>query len=165
MDSQIKEKIKEVISELLGRMDFSSRVEIDDSQPEFLTVRIESEEAGLLIGQGGENLSALQHLARAVVNKKMVGEHINFIIDVNNYRANRLGLLKELALNLAKEAQRDRLVKALEPMSSYERRIIHLAIKDLPGVETESQGEGDQRHIVIKPTEKSEATAADNPSF
>jgi spoIIIJ-associated protein len=101
------------------------------------------------------NLAALQHLVRAVANKKLGQNFVNFIVDVNNYRANRLNLLKEMALSFAKEVAENHQTETLEPMSAYERRIIHVTLSDYPGVKTESQGEGEERRIVIKPANDS----------
>jgi len=151
MDSNPEEKLKELTKELLSKMDFEAGVEIDASQGEFLTINILSEEAGLLIGQGGENLSALQHVARIIAGKKLGEQPINFIVDINNYRRNRVSLLKEMALSLARQVSGDGQEKTLEPMPSYERRIVHLALKDFSGVKTESQGEGQLRRVIIRP--------------
>ena len=100
MDNNHKENLKKLAEELLLEMDFEAKIEIDASQSEFLVVNIQSEEAGLLIGQGGENLSALQHILRIIVSKRLGQEPINFIVDVNNYKGHRLALLKEMALSL-----------------------------------------------------------------
>lgn len=153
MDNQIKENLQQLIKDLLLKMDFEGVVEVDDSQPDLLAAKIQSEEAGLLIGQGGENLAALQHLSRLIFNRKVKDEPagVNFIIDINNYRSNRLELLKEMCLPLARQVIEEKRPKILEPMSAYERRVIHLALKDFKGVKTESQGEGAERRIVIKP--------------
>src|SRR4030042_1875162 len=151
MDNNLKEKLKELTEETLLKMDFGAAVEIDASQQECLMVSLQSEEAGLLIGQGGENLLALQHILRVVANKKLGIGPINFIVDVNNYKGNRISLLKEMALSLARQVTSEGHVKVLEPMSSYERRIIHLALKDIEGGRTESEGGGQSRRGVIRP--------------
>lgn len=144
--------LEQTIKEVLEKMDFSGEVMVQDSNGG-LVAKIESDEAGFLIGQGGENLAALQHLLRAIVNHKILGEMVNFSIDVNNYRANRLELLREMASELASQVQREQRTKILAPMPPYERRFVHLVLKDFPGVKTESQGEGEERRIIIKPAE------------
>lgn len=132
-------------------MGFNARVEAEQIQPEFLTIKIESDEAGLLIGQKGGSLDALQHVIRIIASKKLGQELPNFTIDINNYRTNRDELLKRTALTMAKEAIDFKTTRAFEPMSSYERRIIHLALVDFPGIKTESEGEGRERKVVIRP--------------
>jgi spoIIIJ-associated protein len=151
MDNNLKENLKNLIEEIFSKMDFEAKIDVDDSQSGFVMVNIQSDEAGLLIGQGGENLLALQHICRLIANKKLGSEPLNFIVDVNNYKENRLALLKEMALTLARQVTSEGRPKILEPMPSYERRIIHLALKEFGGVKTESQGEGLLRRVVIKP--------------
>lgn len=155
MDSQIKENLTLLIGELLAKMDLAGQILIDDSQPEFLLVKIDSDEAGLLIGQGGENLLALQHLARCLFNKKNTTLPVSFILDVNDYRAHRLELIRSMALSFARQVVEDQRPRTLEPMSSYERRLVHLTLSKQSGIKTESQGEGEERRIVIKPADSS----------
>jgi spoIIIJ-associated protein len=151
MDRQVKENLIQLTEDLLLKMGFEGKVEIDDSQPDLLAVKIQSEEAGFLIGQGGENLFALQHLARAISHKRSKDQPVNFFIDINNYRTHRIEALKEAALVLAGQVAQERQPKIMEPMSAYERRIIHVALKDFKGVKTESRGEGPERRVVINP--------------
>ncbi len=146
-----KEILIQTIKEMLAVMDFNGDAAVEGGNDDLLVAKIKSDEAGFLIGQGGENLSALQQLLRAIVNRKVAPNLINFIVDVNDYRSNRLNLLKEMAMDLASQVERGRYLKILEPMPAYERRFIHMALKDFKGIKTESQGEGEDRRIVIKP--------------
>lgn len=148
-----KEILEQAIKELLEKMDFRGDVAVVDGEENLMFANIQSDEAGFLIGQGGENLSAMQHLARAIVNRRTAPDLVSFVVDVNNYRTNRLELLKEMALELASQAEREQQSKILEPMPPYERRFIHLVLKDFKGIKTESQGEGIDRRIVIKPAD------------
>jgi len=92
----------------------------------------------------------LQYLARILVNKKNKGP-IPFLLDVNNYRKNRINLLKEMAGNIAKRALSERVAVTLRPMPAYERRIVHLTLLEHPQVRTESTGFGLERRIVVRP--------------
>jgi len=152
MDNQVKEILKQGVEELLGKIDLSGAVSVETGDDQMVVVKIESSEAGLLIGQGGENLAALQHLARIIIGKKLAGQLVNFIVDVNDYRVSRAELVREMALSLARQVMEEKMAKVLEPMSAYERRLVHLALKDFSGVKTESQGEGEFRKVVIKPS-------------
>jgi len=146
-DSQ---KIKETIEKLLTSMDFSGTVEVDEQSGDFLKANIQSAEAAYLIGRSGENLLAFQHLSRAIVANKAEAP-VRFIVDVNDYQKNRLELVKETAISAATDVARTRQPRWLEPMNAYERRIIHMALAEVSGVKTESQGEGEERRIVINP--------------
>ena len=142
--------IKKTIEELLNIMHFKGDVAIDDLQLHDVLVNIQTEHAGFLIGQAGANLDALQHIARILVNKKNK-EPIQFILDVNNYRRQRIELLRDLAENMANQALSEKVALTLQPMSAYERRIIHLALVNKPEISTESIGQDLERRIIIKP--------------
>ena len=144
--------IKQTIEELFQAMKLEARVEVEQNQPDNLLINIQTEEAGFLIGQEGGNLDALQHLARVLAGKKY-GQSIPFIIDINNYRKHRIELLKELAKNMAEQALMERVTLTLQPMSAYERRIIHLALASESRISTESIGQDLERRVVIKPIE------------
>ncbi len=147
----MKEQIKQIIEELLKVMDFEGEVELDNRESDFVRLNIVSPEAGFLIGRSGENLRALQQVVRALANKKL-GEAVRFIIDVNDYQKSRLELLREMARDLAREAIEQKISKWLAPMNAYERRAIHLELADFSGIKTESEGEGEERRVVIRPT-------------
>ncbi|MDD5589560.1 MAG: KH domain-containing protein [Candidatus Portnoybacteria bacterium] len=151
MESNLKENLKTLVHDLLSRMDFEPRGPVQIDEGDFLTVNIESDEAGFLIGQGGETLEALQYLAKIMMAKKTGPECPHFIIDINNYRSARLRFLKEMALRVAQEVRDGKKEKILEAMSAFERRIIHLALKDQEGVIAESSGIGPDRRIIIRP--------------
>ncbi len=142
--------IKKTIEELLDIMHFEGDVTIDNLQLDDVLVNIQTEHAGFLIGQAGANLDALQHVARVLVNKKNK-EPIPFILDVNNYRRQRIELLKDLAENMANQALSEKVALTLHPMSAYERRVIHLALFNKPEISTESIGQDLERRIIIKP--------------
>ena len=146
------EIIKQTITDLLNKINFDAKVEIDASDQNNIVVNIQTEQGGFLIGQAGGNLNALQHIARILVNKKN-DQPIQFILDVNNYRKHRLELLRELAKNMAEQALLKKVSLILHPMPAYERRIIHLSLADNPAINTESTGQEPERRIVIKPIE------------
>ncbi|HCX27661.1 MAG TPA: single-stranded DNA-binding protein [Candidatus Portnoybacteria bacterium] len=143
-------QIKDIIEEILRQMDFSGEVVMEDQDPEFLRANIKSPEAAYLIGRGGEVLLALQEIIRAAVAKK-ISEPVRFIVDVNDYRQSHFALLKEMAQRTAQEVQETGQEQWLAPMNSYERRVVHLALKEIPGVKSESDGLGEERRIVIRP--------------
>jgi len=144
------EVIKNTIKELLEAMKFDGQVVIDNLETDNILANIQTEQAGFLIGQAGVNLDALQHISRILVNKKNE-EPIPFILDVNNYRKHRIELLKDLAKNMAQQALTEKVSLTLQPMSAYERRVIHLALVDHSQISTESIGHESERRIVIKP--------------
>jgi len=142
-------KIKESAEEILRIIGFEGDVIVDEQQDNLIRINIKNDQARYLIGRNGENLVALQHLLRAMASRQLaIG---GFIIDVNDYQRNKLEELKEIALSLADEVVRRQTPRFLAPMNAYERRIVHMALANFNGVETDSEGEGEARRVVIKP--------------
>ena len=146
----------EIVEALLEKMDMKATVEVSLTPPDDLTGRqmtvlnISGDDLGLLIGARGETLDSLQHLSRLMAGHKM-RQRANFVIDVEGYRERRQQALARMAERMGKKAvDRGRPV-TLEPMPAYERRIIHMTLREDPQVRTESTGEGDRRRVRIYP--------------
>jgi spoIIIJ-associated protein len=128
--------------------DGETKAEFDEDQ-ETILLSIKLEDPQVLIGKNGETLGMIQHLLAKMV-KRITGEEIKISLDINDYRKRKSVFLKELAQVTADEVSLNRKDKELEPMSSYERRIIHMVLKERKDVLTESIGEGENRRIVVK---------------
>jgi spoIIIJ-associated protein len=107
----------------------------------------------ILMARGGEVLKALEHLAYRALNLEPA-HHEKIHLDCGGYRALRFEELRMTARVAAERVLASKQPFQLNPMSSRERRIVHLALKDMPGVHTESVGAGEERHIVIQPANK-----------
>lgn len=108
------------------------------------------DQVALLIGKRGSTLNAIQYLTQLVVNKS-TKQYISIIIDAENYREKRRGTLESLAQRLAKQVFNTRKKVILEPMPSFERKVIHQALSHHPHVITTSEGAEPHRHVVISP--------------
>ena len=113
-----------------------------------LTVNMEGEDMGVLIGKRGQTLDSLQYLVSLVVNKDVDG-YIHVKADTENYRERRKKTLENLARNIAFKVKRTRQPVALEPMNPYERRIIHSALQNEKYITTYSEGEEPYRKVVV----------------
>ncbi len=114
-----------------------------------ITFSIKGENLGKLIGYHGENLQALQLLLSGI---KLRSEGpVRLYLDINGYKANRNQSLVDLANKTAEQAIKIERNIHLDPMNAYERRIIHTTLQDREDVTTESTGEGEKRHVVVKP--------------
>lgn len=142
---KLEEEVKKVMSV------FDAKVEIKEKDNSIL-VNISSSESGHLIGHFGQTLTELQHLIRLMANKIM-GERVSLTVDVENYKANKNRELEELALSCAENVSNSGYPQTLKPMNAYDRRIIHVALKEFPGVEVNSIGDEPNRCIEIKPTD------------
>ena len=113
-----------------------------------LTVNMEGEDMGVLIGKRGQTLDSLQYLVSLVVNKGIDG-YIHVKADTENYRERRKKTLENLAKNVAFKVKRTRQSVALEPMNPYERRIIHSALQGEKFITTYSEGEEPFRKVIV----------------
>lgn len=146
--------IKKTIEELLEKMGFAAEVSISSSQDDdniFCNIQTEVD-SNFLIGQHGSNLQALQHLARLIV-RKHIPEKIRFTLDINGYRQQKNESIIQQAQSVAQEALAQGCAVTMPPMSTYERRIVHMELSKNSAVITESVGEGEGRKIVVKPAD------------
>lgn len=145
--------IKKTTEELLKKMTFKEAiVEVkkqQDSPILVVSVNIE-EDASRLIGQSGSNLNDLQRILRLLVSKQ-TPEPPLFLLDINGYREKREAFLKELAREIAEQVNKTKKSVMFQPMSSYERRIIHLELAEKSDIVTESIGEEPERRVVVRP--------------
>lgn len=147
--------LKDITEELLKIIGFDGEIKEESDQDNSIILNINASDGGMLIGQGGATLTALQHLVRLIVAKRMQADDVleqkRFVLDVNHYRQDRAEALKDFILDKVDQAIRSQRTISLSPMPSYERRIIHLALKSNSNILCQSEGEGEERHIVIKP--------------
>ena len=148
MDTQIEARAPETAGDGVGRT--AQVFEI------FGDTEDASDELGLLIGRRGETLGALQYLLN-VITRHHYGEanHV-FAVDVEGYKRRRENSLVEMAQRVAAEVRETGDVITLEPMKPAERRIVHLALSEEPGVATESVGSGNDRQVEVLPTDYNE---------
>ena len=113
-----------------------------------LSINMEGDNMGILIGKRGQTLDSLQYLANRVANKMQDG-YVRVKLDTEDYRRRRKETLENLAKNIASKVKRTRRTVSLEPMNPYERRIIHSALQADPAVSTHSEGEEPYRRVVV----------------
>lgn len=119
-----------------------------------LYIDVNGNDCGAAIGRHGETLEAIQYLASLVANK-VSEERIRVILDIGGYRRRRESTLINMAERAAEKVVRSGRNFALEPMNPAERRIVHSALQNYPGVTTFSEGEEPDRHVIIAPSAES----------
>ena len=127
-----------------------AEVALDDG-PRHEGIEVLGPDLGALIGRGGENLVALQQITSAITSRR-VGRTVHVPLDIEGYRRRREEQLREIARRVAARVRTSGQAVTLEPMLAYERRIVHLAVQDTPGVKTESVGVDPNRRVVISST-------------
>ena len=121
-----------------------------EKDSEVVNLEIKLTEPQILIGQGGQTLFEIQRLLRMILNKK-IQQSFYLNLDINDYKKKKIEFLENLAYSASEEVVLNKVEKSLPPMSPYERRIIHAQLSQRKDITTESQGEGIDRHIIIKP--------------
>ena len=149
------EIILNLACELLEKINYeveNAFVEDIEGEEKQVLVSVTVPNPGGLSGFRGRNMAALQLLLSLMV-KKQFGEWVRVILDINNYRNEQKERLEGMVRGLAEKCLISHKNVALANMSSYERRICHMIVSEISGVVSESEGEGEERHVVIKPKE------------
>ncbi|MEK4487880.1 RNA-binding cell elongation regulator Jag/EloR [Psychrobacillus sp. FSL H8-0484] len=147
-DLAVKETIQ-YINEIAKEMKIDDLVITEKKEGKFIHLHLNSEKAALLIGKRGQTLNALENLSQLVANK-FSHSFIIIKLDVGNYRERRQESLEQLAERMADKAVRTGNKVEFEPMSSFERKIIHNALSVRVDIETYSVGTDPNRYLVIE---------------
>lgn len=143
--------VKEYISSLVKNMGMSGTVEVK-AREDNITFNIVTSNSAILIGKMGRTIDAIQTVVNAYVQSE-IKEYQRITIDVNDYKQKNIKRLEKLAKYTAKEVAKSKIETKLDPMNSYERRIIHSTLSNSKDVTTESVGEEPNRCVIIKPIE------------
>lgn len=116
-----------------------------------LILDLNGEDLSVLIGRHGNTIQAFQQLV-SLISSKRIGYKYPVTVDVHGYKGRQKDKLEDLAYKMANKAIKQNRKVSLRPMQAYDRRVIHLALAEEQSVETFSEGEGNSRHVIIKPT-------------
>ena len=155
VSSERQEKAKadavKFLTDVFNAMKLHANVNVGFDQAENeLTIDVKAEDMGVLIGKRGQTLDSLQYIV-SLANNKDSSEYVKVKLDSENYRIRRKETLENLAKNIASKVKRTGRAVSLEPMNSFERRIIHSALQSDPDCETYSEGADPYRKVVVKP--------------
>jgi len=140
--------VEEVVEELLTALGIPCEARYEHADYQRIFIAVGEKDAGSLIGRHGAGVDALEHLLGRMISQRC-GSHVPVQVDVNDYRAREEERLREDAREAAEEARRTGDEIHFDPMNPRERRIVHLAVQDIPGIETYTVGEGRHRHVVM----------------
>ena len=146
---EAKRRAVDFLKEMFRVMEMNVEIRAEFAE-DTLSVEIEGEDMGLLIGKRGQTLDSLQYLTSLVVNKGKAS-YVRVKLDTEDYRSRRKATLENLAKNIAMKVKKTRRPVFLEPMNPYERRIIHSALQNDPYVTTHSEGDEPNRRVVVTP--------------
>lgn len=157
-----QEHIIETIKTLLGHIGvpFTSVAVEHDERIKSYRFMIITPDSAILIGENGTRLLALNHLVKRMITRGEDEASASFMIDVNDYQKKRMDDIRAKAHMLAERARYFKSSVEMEPMSSYERMLVHAEFTDTPDIATESIGYGRDRKVVIKHTESKNSSSA-----
>ena len=145
----VLEYIKELIKNITKMMGLSVNMEVKKREDN-VTISLYSDNNAILIGKDARTLNALTTIIKQAIYNQ-IGTYYNFVLDVSEYKEKQQFFIEKAAKKTAREVARTKVEAKLEPMNSYERRIVHNALTNFKGVYTESEGVEPHRYVVIKP--------------
>jgi spoIIIJ-associated protein len=149
-DSELAREVREILDRILEAIGIRARIEIREDN-ETVLATIAGGELGLVIGKHGQTIDAIQYLINAIVWRGQGDDRKQVVIDAAGYRARREATLDSLAVRSAERAASSGREVELDPMTAVERKIVHVRLKDFPGVTTRSEGTEPNRFVVIEP--------------
>ncbi len=149
---EVIESVKEFLKELIHNMGLTGNLEVKKREKN-VTFTIVSDNNSILIGKNGRTLEAITLFVKQMIQNE-IGEYFPIVIDIGEYKLAKEQKLERLAKKVAREVAYTKIAAKLDPMNSYERRIIHTALSENKKVTTESEGEEPNRCVVIKPKEE-----------
>jgi spoIIIJ-associated protein len=150
-ESELAATVRELLERIVRQIGIHARLAIEEDE-ESVTAAFSGRDLGLLIGKHGQTIDAIQYLANAIVYRGQAAERKAIVVDAAGYRERRKASLDALAVRSAERALSNGQPVELEPMTAVERKVVHVRLKEYPGVETGSEGTEPNRYVVIKPS-------------
>jgi len=148
--AQQDQLLVELLERIAAGLGLDASVELDSTE-ESVTATLAGEDLGLFIGRHGQTIDAVQHLAQRMLLADMDAPRRRIVIDAEGYRARRREALEKQADQAAAEAERYGRPVALDAMTASERKLVHEYLRDRGGVDTYSEGDEPERHLVVTP--------------
>jgi spoIIIJ-associated protein len=146
----LENAVREVMAELLTPIVGETAIEVTLESDRVKVFIDDEENSGLIIGREGQTLSSIQYLVNRLVSRKMEGS-VRIQVDTGDYRERQDDKLRQIAWHLAEKADSLGRTQSTKPLSSYHRRVIHLALQDNETVFTRSKGDGPMKRVLIVP--------------
>ena len=148
----LAEKASDFLLGRLERMGISADIDVKDDNDRTV-LEIQTADTELVIGRRGVVIDALQHLVnKAVFKERGTEKGKPLVVDAGGFRDKQVERLRGIATKMAEKALQTKQIVELQPMSPHDRRIVHMAIAEIQGLSSRSEGEGEDRHILLVPT-------------
>lgn len=153
VDVDLMELGRKTLETMFANMGIDASITATEGDDKDMVYKVETDENPVLIGKNGKTLESIQFYIRNLLNI-FTDERVIVLVDIGGYKAQRRKQLEILATKTAKEVARSKVPVKLDPMNAYERRIIHTKLAEWRDVSTRSEGEKQNRHLVIEPKKK-----------
>ena len=150
-ESPLAAQARELVERIVDAAGIRCRVDVVEDE-ESVLVSCTGSDLGVLIGRHGQTIDAIQYLANAIVHREYQEDAKEVVVDAEGYRERRRASLEALAVRSAKQALAAGEPVELDPMTAVERKVVHLRLKEFPGVETASEGTEPNRFVVVVPS-------------
>lgn len=145
-----KQKIIELLENLLIEAEIEVELKEGDGESDYLWINIKGDNSIDLIGYHGKVLDSLQNILALMLRKELTENNARLIIEINEYRAKRTEYVRSMAERAIVQVKESKQSLELVPMKAFERRIVHMVVKEEGGVTSESSGVGNERKVIIK---------------
>jgi spoIIIJ-associated protein len=150
-DSEAAARVRRMLEEIVGAVGADAEIEVLEDATG-IQANLDGEDLGLLIGRHGQTIDAIQHLAYRIAYRGE-GERKRVTVDAAGYRDRRAALLQQDADEAVEEVLRTGEAVSLDAMNAVERRVVHEYLRDREGIETFSEGDEPDRHLVVAPAD------------
>jgi len=151
-ESPLAAQARDLVERIAAAIGVECRVQVDEDD-DAVHVQCSGRDLGVLIGRHGQTIDALQYLANAIAYRAFPDDRKEVVVDAAGYRERRRSILEALAVRSAERAVRAGEPVELESMTAVERKVVHLRLKEFPGVETSSEGSEPNRYVVVSPVD------------
>jgi spoIIIJ-associated protein len=141
---------RRLVSRIVAELGIEANLDVDESK-DTITVTVSAGDVAILIGRHGQTIDAVQYLLNVIAYRAYGEAKKDVVVDAAGYRERRRATLETLADEIADRVRENGKAEELEPMTSVERKIVHLRLKDAAGVATTSEGTEPNRYVVVLP--------------
>ncbi len=150
--SETAADLRKLVAQIAHVLGVECRVDVCEDD-EAVTITCSGADVGLLIGRHGQTIDAVQYLLNASSHRAYGDERKEVVVDAAGYRERRRATLEAMAVRIAQQVQTTGERVELEPMTAVERKVVHLRLKELAGVQTTSEGMEPNRYVVVLPAD------------
>ena len=149
-EETVEESVRDLVDQMLDHLGWDLGVEVDGADADTLVIELFGEDREILLRNRAEVLEVFQYLTNRIFGRELSDRRI--VVDCEGFRDRKEAELKEIAARVSERVLRTGQEEELGRMNPYERRIVHLAVAELDGVTTESEGDGVMKRVIILPT-------------